>query len=385
MDGDAGPIAAATDPAQRSARVDAPGREAAGLDVSTLDDDTTVRGAARTDPASAAEAVGLVHVSDDEPGIRRVRRGTGFGYRGPDGTWLTGDRTRARFEDLAIPPAWTDVWICRDRDGHLQATGRDDAGRKQHIYHPRWRDARDAAKFARLCAFPDSLTTLRDAVDDGLRQRSDRGHWLLALVVSLLDRTLIRIGNQASVDAHDTYGLTTLLDEHVTATTATATLAFDGKGGTHHEVAVTDRRLVRAIAACAEEPGQQLFSWHDDEGSHDVDSTAVNAWLQTVTGDPWTARDFRVWGGTVAAATALAALQPQPDDDLDRLVLTGFDAAAEALHNTRAVARASYVHPAVAEAFRAGELPRRFARARARRRLTREESAVAHLLDDHAN
>lgn len=332
------------------------------------------------DPQATARSAGLVYADDEEPGITRIVRGTGFGYRGPDGAWLTDDTIRNRIRDLAIPPAWTEVWICPDHDGHLQATGRDDAGRKQHLYHPRWREARDAAKFARLRHFPMALEVVRDAVDAGLRQRSDHGERVLALVVALLDETLVRIGNTASVDTHESYGLTTLRDEHVEATTASLTLDFVGKGGTEHEVRVADRRLARAVAACAEEPGQQLFTWRDDEGRHDVESSDVNDWLEAATGARWTARDFRVWGGTVTAAVALADLQPSADDDLDRLVLVGFDAAAERLNNTRDVARASYVHPAVPAAFRAGELPGRFARARARRRLDRDESAVARLL-----
>lgn len=342
------------------------------------------------DPAEqarlAAEAAGLVHVTDDEPGIARVRRGRGFGYRDADGTWITSDQVRQRVADLVIPPAWTDVWICPDPDGHIQATGRDVAERKQYLYHPTWREVRDAAKFARFVDFPPALATIRDRVDEGLRQRTSARLRVLSLVVALLDETLVRIGNDAYARDNETYGLTTLLDGHVEVTTRTITFDFVAKGGAQRELAVTNRRLATAIAACAEEPGQRLFAYRHDEDDtvHTVDSGDVNQWLQEVTDDAWTAKDFRAWGGTVAAAMALAELEPDPDDDLDRLVLVGFDAAAERLGNTRDVARASYVHPAVPAAFHDGSLPGRFARARARRQLRREESAVARLLTDHA-
>ncbi len=342
------------------------------------------------DPAEqarlAAQAAGLAHVSDDEPGIARVRRGRGFGYRDADGTWITTDEAKQRFADLVIPPAWTDVWICADPDGHIQATGRDDADRKQYLYHPAWREARDAAKFARFVDFPAALEVIRDHVDAGLRQRSSDRLRVLGLVVALLDETLVRIGNDAYARENETYGLTTLRDDHVEVTTSTINFDFVAKGGAQRELAVTNRRLASAIAACAEEPGHRLFAYRHDEDDtvHTVDSGDVNRWLQEVTDDAWTAKDFRAWGGTVAAAVALAGLDPDPDDDLDRLVLVGFDAAAERLGNTRDVARASYVHPAVPAAFHDGSLPGRFARARARRQLRREESAVARVLTDHS-
>ncbi|MBY5161510.1 DNA topoisomerase IB [Salsipaludibacter albus] len=336
------------------------------------------------DPEVTARAAGLRHVDDDEPGITRVRRGTGFAYRGPDGEWLTDDATKTRMAELVVPPAWTDVWICTDPDGHVQATGRDDAGRKQHLYHPAWRVARNEAKYARLAAFPEALALVRDAVDSGLRQRSDPRLRVLALVVALLDETLVRIGNPESVTEHESFGLTTLRTDHVEATTASVSFDFVGKGGARHELSVADRRLARAVSACAERSDERLFTWEDDRGTRHVDSADVNGWLESVTDQPWSARDFRVWGGTVAAGRALADLEVAPDDDLDRLVLVGFDAAADRLNNTRDVARESYVHPAVPRAFHAGELPERFARARARTWLDRDESAIARLLADDA-
>ncbi len=366
--------------------------DAAGTEPRVADADAPDhRGREVVDPAwdpeavAAAEAAGLVYVDDTGPGHTRVRRGTGFGYRTHDGSWIQGEE-RDRIVDLVIPPAWTDVWISADPDGHVQATGRDDADRKQYRYHDQWRAARDAAKFARLVEFPDALAVVRDEVDAGLRQRSSARRRVLALVIALLDETLVRVGNEAYARDNETFGLTTLRDDHVEYSSTTIAFDFVGKGGIQRELAVTNRRLARAIAACAEVPGQHLFAWRDEDGAttHRVDSGDVNEWLRTTTDQDWTAKDFRLWGGTVAAASALADLEPEPHDDLDRLVLVGFDAASEVLGNTRDVARSSYVHPAVASAFRAGELPERFARARARRQLRREESAVARLLVDHA-
>lgn len=332
---------------------------------------------------AAAEAAGLVYAADDDAGFTRIRKGTGFGYRAPDGEWVRDDDTRDRLVDLVIPPAWNDVWICADPDGHIQATGRDDAERKQYLYHPEWRRARDAAKFARFVDFPDALTTIRDEVEAGLDQQESDRRRVLCLVVALLDETLVRVGNAAYTRDNETYGLTTLRDDHVEVSGDAVNFDFVGKGGAQRELAVTNPDLARAIAACAEEPGHELFAYLREDGNvHTVDSGDVNRWLQDVTGDAWTAKDFRAWGGTVAAASALAALQPEPDDDLDRLVLVGFNAAAERLGNTRDVARSSYVHPAVPAAFHDGTLPERFARARARRRLRRDESAVARLLAD---
>lgn len=334
------------------------------------------------DPVAIAEAIGLTYVDDGEPGIQRIRRGSGFGFRTPDGSWLTDEDDKTRFEDLAIPPAWTDVWICPDPDGHVQATGRDDAGRKQYLYHERWREARDAMKFDQLTRFPPDLVRIRDEVDAGLRQRSSHRLRVLALVVALLDETLIRVGNAAYARDNESFGLTTLRTQHVDCSATVISFEFVGKGGTQHQLALSNRRLARAVAACAEVPGQDLFTYRDEERqvSQTVTSADVNEWIRDVTDGPWTAKHFRLWGGTVAAAEALAGLDV--GDDPEGQVLVGYDAAAERLGNTRDVARASYVHPAIPEAFRTGLLGDWFARARARRQLTRQESAVAHILDD---
>ncbi len=339
------------------------------------------------DPDAAAEAAGLVYVHDDEPGITRHRCGRGFTYRYPDGTTVPrGSDDRARIEALVLPPAWGEVWICRDADGHLQATGRDDRDRKQYRYHDRWREVRDAAKFHRLADFAGHLPSIREHVDGQLRRRSLGRERVLATVVALLDESLIRIGNVAYADENGSYGLTTLTHDHVELTAGRATFRFTGKGGREHEVEVADRRLARAVARCEELPGQCLFSFEEDGEVTAIESGDVNRWLREVTGGVFSAKDFRTWGGTIEAATTLDALARARTDEaaddrlLDREIVAAIDAAAERLGNTRAVAREGYVHPRVVEAHRDGTLRRAFHGARARRWLTREENAVLQLL-----
>lgn len=334
------------------------------------------------DPVTAAVSAGLVYVTDEEPGIRRIRRGRGFSYVDESGRTLAGEE-RDRVESLAIPPAWTDVWICPDPDGHLQATGRDVRGRKQYRYHDRWREVRDAAKFHRLADFGAALTTIRRRVDDDLSLRSVSRAKALAITVALLDETLVRVGNEEYVRSNGSYGLTTLRPEHVEVTATTVRIAFPGKGGQDVEVAVSDRRLARAVQRCEEIPGQCLFTYEDgDDGPRRVESGDVNDWLEETTGERFTAKDFRTWGGTVVAAARLAEFgDPGDVDAADANVLAATDAAAERLGNTRQVARTSYVHPALAVAYREGELTRAFRAARSRRWLARDEVAVLSVLE----
>jgi DNA topoisomerase I len=307
-------------------------------------------------PADHADAVGLLHVADDEPGIRRHRRGRGFSYVDPDGTVLPDGPVRERCKALAIPPAWTEVWICPDPDGHIQATGIDDAGRKQYRYHPRWRSVRDATKFHRMGAFAAALPRIREAVDDHLRTRTLSRERVLALVVALLDETLIRIGNERHTGPSGAIGLTTLACEHVDVDGTRISFSFPGKSGQEHDIELRHPRLARQLLRCEEIPGQRLFAYQDDEGGwQQVDSGAVNAYLREVGEDDLTAKDFRTWGGTVAAAEALRELGPPADErDADANVLAAIDVAAERLGNTRAVCRASYLDPRVPKAYRFG-------------------------------
>jgi DNA topoisomerase I len=336
------------------------------------------------EPDAAAEAAGLLYISDDEPGVRRVRCGRGFTYRYPDGTTVPRGPERERIEGLAIPPAWTDVWICLDPDGHLQATGRDTAGRKQYRYHERWREIRDATKFHRLGDFGECLPLIRDRVDEDLRRRALDRDRVLAIVVALLDESLIRIGNEAYLRDNETHGLTTLRQEHAEISSTSIALRYQGKGGQDREVDVRDRRLARQVARCAELPGQCLFSYEvRGEGVRAVESGDVNRWLQETCGAAFTSKDFRTWGGTVVAATTLHEIGPAaPEDDIEASILAAVDAAAERLGNTREVARTGYIHPKIAEAYRVDRFEEHFAAARARGRLVREEDAVLRILDD---
>jgi DNA topoisomerase I len=302
-----------------------------------------------------ADAVGLRYVSDDEPGIRRRRRGRGFSYHRPDGMLVPDGPERERYQALAVPPAWTDVWICADPEGHIQATGLDEAGRKQYRYHPRWRSVRDATKFHRMGAFAAALPAIRDTVDAHLRARSMSRERILALVVALLDETLIRVGNERHLREGGAIGLTTMACEHVDVHGTRVDFSFPGKSGQEQQIELRHPRLARQLLRCEEIPGQRLFSYQDEDDWHEVDSSAVNAYLREIAEDEVTAKDFRTWGGTVVAAGRLRELGPPADErEADRNVLDAIDAAAERLGNTRAVCRASYLDPRIPKAYRVG-------------------------------
>jgi DNA topoisomerase I len=306
-------------------------------------------------PDEHADAVGLVYVTDDEPGIQRQRRGRGFSYVRPDGSTVPDGPERERLQALAIPPAWTDVWICQDPEGHVQATGIDDAGRKQYRYHPRWRSVRDATKFHRMAAFATALPTIRTRVDEDLRKRSMSRERVLALVVALLDETLIRIGSDRQPQQGGAIGLTTMACEHVDVHGTRVSFSFPGKSGQEQEIELRHPRLARQLLRCEEIPGQRLFAYEDDGGWQQVDSGLVNAYLREIADDDLTAKDFRTWGGTVAAAERLRELGPPSDaKDAEANVLDAIDTAAERLGNTRAVCRASYLDPRVPKAYRYG-------------------------------
>ena len=324
----------------------------------------------------------LRYVSDDAPGIRRVRRGKGFSYHQPDGAVVAAD-VRDRINALAIPPAWNDVWICRQPNGHLQATGRDAKGRKQYRYHDRWQEHRNRVKFDRLIDFGDSLPDLRQRVEADLRKRGLVREKVIALAVRLLDETLIRIGNVEYASGEDaTYGLTTLRDRHVEVVGSTARFSFVGKSGIEHELEVADRRLARLVKACRDIPGYSLFQYHTEEGKNTIDSSDVNAYLRDVMGDDVTAKDFRTWGGTVRSAERLAG---SDIEDPETSILDAIKTVSAELGNTVAVCRRYYIHPDILDAHRAGVL-----RDRVRRRnagntpagLRPHEAAVLDLLRD---
>ncbi len=334
-----------------------------------------------TDAVSVAEDAGLCYVSDIQVGITRRRRGKGFSYHGPDGS-LIDPAHRQRIEAIVIPPAWTEVWICPRPDGHIQAIGRDDRGRKQYRYHPRWHEVRDATKFESLREFGHALPSVRAQVDADLARKGLPEEKVLAAVVRLLDETLIRIGNDEYAVTNDSYGLTTIEDDHVTVSGATMAFEFGGKSGSEIEVALRDPRLAAIVKRCQELPGEDLFQYLDGDRVVDVTSAGVNDYLRSLTKGDRTAKDFRTWGGTVVAAETLIELGPAGDErEAARRILAAIDAAAERLGNTRAVARSGYVHPGVSEAYLDGSLAQAWRSSRSTGHLRRGERAVLKLLD----
>ena len=314
---------------------------------------TTERGVGAIGPDPAAEAAseaGLVYATDDEPGIRRVRKGkNSFTYLAPDGTRIDDEDTLDRIRALAIPPAWEQVWISTRPRGHLQATGRDARGRKQHRYHPRWREARDANKFDRMATFARALPRIRRRVALDLRSDGLPREKVIATIVRLLETTYARIGNEEYVQQNGSYGLTTLRNRHVAVKGATVRFVFKAKSGREFSVGVTDRRVARVIKRCEELPGQLLFQYVDSEGErHAVNSDDVNQYLRDATGEEITAKDFRTWAGTALAAQALRELGGfESETEAKRKIVEAIDQVARMLGHTRAVCRKSYIHPDV--------------------------------------
>ena len=311
-----------------------------------------------TDPEAAAAAAGLRYVHDGGPGIRRKRAGKGWSYAGPDGKPIKDRAELARFKALGIPPAYGDVWISPDPLGHLQATGRDAKGRKQYRYHPRWREIRDETKYGRMVAFGEALPAIRAQVNQDMAKHGLPREKVLATVVRLLETTLIRVGNEEYARTNESYGLTTMRDEHVAVTGSTVRFAFRGKSGKEHHIDIRDRRLATVVKRSQDLPGQELFQYVDADGSRQtIDSGDVNAYLQQITGHHFTAKDFRTWAGTVMAARALQEFaefdsQVQAKQNVVRAIET----VAQRLGNTRAVSRKSYVHPAIIDAYLDGSL-----------------------------
>lgn len=311
-----------------------------------------------------ARAAGLTYTTDAVPGIRRLGPTKRPRYTGPTGRPVRDARTLARIKSLVIPPAWTDVWICPDPNGHLQATGRDARGRKQYRYHPRWRDVRDETKFDRMLAFGYALPHIRERVEQDLSFPGLPRPKVLATVVRLMERTLIRVGNEEYARTNQSHGLTTLQDNHVWLSGSRVTFRFKGKSGVVHEIAVDDRRLASIVRRSRDLPGQELFQYVDDEGCvRDVKSNDVNDYLREITGEPFTSKDFRTWAATVLTAEALRdSRECRTKKEAQREMVGAIDRVASRLGNTRSVCRKSYVHPAVLAAFEGGHLARAFAR-----------------------
>lgn len=309
------------------------------------------------DPLAAASAAALHHAHDGEGGIRRKRRGKSFAYRTAKGAAVRDAATLARIRALAIPPAWTDVWISADPRGHIQATGRDARGRKQYRYHARWREVRDAAKYHRLVAFCAALPKLRAIVERDLRCSCLCRTKVIATVVALMERAQLRVGNEEYARDNGSYGATTLRDRHARFQGDTLVLAYRGKGGIDRRVQITDRRLARIVRTCRDLPGQRLFQYVDGDDVRPISSSDVNDYLRDATGGPFSAKDYRTWAATLGAALLLCAQEaPASQRQCKRCITQVVTAIANQLGHTPAICRKSYIHPQVLDDFTANKL-----------------------------
>jgi DNA topoisomerase-1 len=334
-----------------------------------------------------AKDAGLRYVSDDSPGIKRVKAGNGFKYLTPDGKPLTNSQDIARLKQLAIPPAYRDVWICPDPNGHIQAVGRDARGRKQYRYHPRWREVRDENKYDKMLAFAKALPKIRARTRRDLKKPGLPREKVLAAVIQLMEKTLIRVGNDEYARTNDSYGLTTLRDKHAKVKANKVHFQFKGKHGIAHEIQLDDPRLARIVRDCQDLPGYELFQYVDEQGVvRDIGSADVNEYLREIAGEEFTAKDFRTWAGTVLASQALQELKTfDSQAEAKRNIVSAVEKVAERLGNTKAVCRKCYIHPAVLNAYLDGNLVQTLKQraadlARSMNKLRPEESAVLALI-----
>jgi DNA topoisomerase-1 len=305
-----------------------------------------------SEPLESARKAGLRYMTDDHPGIRRIKARRSFRYVLPDGKPLTDKNELARIRSLAIPPAYTNVWIAPIRNAHLQATGRDARGRKQYRYHKRWREVRDENKFDRMLVFAKALPKIRAAVKRDLGKAGLPREKVLATVVSLLESTLIRVGNEEYARENDSYGLTTLHDEHVKVRGDAIRFHFRGKSGIEHSLTIHDKRLAKIVRSCQDIPGHELFSYLDENGEPvAVDSADVNGYIREIGEDDFTAKDFRTWEATMACALELAAVHAATPKDAKTAVVAAIKAVANRLGNTPAVCKKAYILPAIVDEF----------------------------------
>jgi len=310
------------------------------------------------DPRDAAETAGLLYVSDEEPGIRRKKSGKGFTFLKPDGSKVSDKATLERIKSLAIPPAYTDVWICVKANGHIQATGRDAKGRKQYRYHPTFREVRESTKYEHMLEFARGLPAIRKTIDEHMSLRGLPREKVLATVVHLLENTLIRVGNADYVKQNKSYGLTTLRDPHVKVEGGELRFQFKGKSGKTWKLQVKDRRIARIVKACQDLPGQDLFQYLDENGAQQsITSADVNAYLKEITGRDITAKDFRTWAGTVLAALALKEFEEfDSEAKAKKNIRAAIEKVSGRLGNTPSICRKCYVHPEVFSSYMDGEL-----------------------------
>ena len=350
---------------------------------------TLVRAKAQLQHPESAKIAGLRYVNDNHtPGIRRIGSTRRVRYVHPNGATVSNPAELQRIKSLVIPPAWTDVWICTDSRGHLQATGRDARGRKQYRYHPRWREVRDEVKYGKLIAFAQALPRIRQRTDADLRKNGLQREKVLAAVVQLLEKTLIRVGNEEYARDNGSVGLTTMREKHATVTGTTVRFEFRGKSGVQHAIDLRDARLARILKACRDLPGYELFQYVDEDGRRQaIDSADVNEYLREISGDEFTAKDFRTWAGTVLAAKALAEVATFTSNaEAKRNIVHAIEAVAKKLGNTKSVCRKCYIHPAILDAYMDGATidtlkSRALRLARSRPALSPEEAAVVGLLE----
>lgn len=305
-----------------------------------------------------AEASGLRYVSDEEPGYTRRKSGKGYAFYDTKGKLIRDTATLKRMRSLAVPPAYKDVWYCRDTRGHIQATGRDDKGRKQYRYHAKWNEARDGAKYEHMLIFAEALPTIRERVGDHMRLRGLKREKVLATVVHLLETTLIRVGNEDYARTNKSYGLTTLRNRHVEVDGGELRFEFRGKSGKSWKLKLRDKRVATVVKQCQELPGQHLFQYLDEDGTpQSIDSSDINAYLRDISGTQITAKDFRTWAGTVLAAIALSEFEAVDSAALAKKnVKAAIERVASRLGNTPTICRKCYVHPEVVQSYLDGQL-----------------------------
>lgn len=320
--------------------------------------ESTIENLIITDFEEAAESIGLCYVNDEEPGFRRRRAGQGFIYLDYNDNKVDDPKLLERLESLVIPPAWENVWISRKRNGHIQVTGKDAKGRKQYIYHPQWNEARNNNKFTTMIKFGESLPLIRERVDQDLQIKSFTKEKVTAVIVKLLEHTLIRIGNTEYVKQNGSFGLTTLRDKHIEVTGSTIRFRFKGKSGKLWEVDVNNKRLARLVKMCQELPGQHLFQYIDEDGNYQsVSSNDVNNYLKSIVDFDFTAKDFRTWGGTIITAVELYYSGPcETGKECKKKITTAIKNVSIALNNTVAVCRKYYVHPEIINSYINGTL-----------------------------
>jgi DNA topoisomerase-1 len=339
-----------------------------------------------TDPAESAKMAGLRYVTDAQPGIHRRHRGKGFQYTDAEGKAIRDKETLGRIKSLVIPPAWSNVWICQNPKGHLQVTGRDVRGRKQSRYHPRWREVRDETKYERMTIFGAILPTIRERVEQDLSLPGMPRPKVLATIVRLMEATLIRVGNEEYARENHSYGLTTMRNKHVEVEGSTISFKFQGKSRVQHAVDIRDRRIAKIIQRCQDLPGYELFQYVDKEGDHHtIDSADVNDYLREMTGQDFTAKDFRTWAGTVLACTVLQEFEAfESQTQAKKNVVQAIKDVAARLGNTPTVCKKSYVHPVVLDTYFSGAMiktvKQRVEKEAAPHDLREEEVALLQLL-----